>query len=485
MKAGILPVIIFGLCASVGFTACESSSDSESQESISRVASSTLVKSFSIRPNVKVMQHLDSVFFSIDQVKGEIFNADSLPWGTDVRKLTVAYSLGGNGPVEIIMPSLTTGRDTVIDLVNHPNDSINFSSGRVWMRVTSSDGEFERIYNLKVNVHAMNADSLQWDTTVLPMPGTNHVAPTAARAVEAGGKYYLMTRDAVDIRLCRADTPDSRTWQTVASPTLPANVDVASLCASSDALYLLDDAGQLLTSADGGETWTVADGGWSHLYGGFGPDVVGVKGSQWVCYPSDRHGELEADMPVKGTSQMWTFTNEWAVEPQAMLVGGVKADGSYSGLAWGFDGSRWMQFSDQMGTRILPAATGMQLFPYFTYRTGASVFSVTRQSAWIAMGGLMADGKVQPSVYYSLDNGINWRMAPDGMQLPAALSPRVDASVLLCDKSFSVAGSKAVKPVTQWDAPYVYLAGGHNASGLLYNQIWTGVLNRLTFKPLQ
>lgn len=482
MKAGILPFIIFGLGAVVGFSACNSSTDDESQGAITQAGSSTLVKSFSLRPNYKIMSNLDSVFFSIDQVKGEIFNADSLPWGTDVRKLTVTYSLATSGAVEIIMPSLKTGQDTVINLVQNPTDSINFSNGRVWMRVTSRDGEYERIYSVKVNVHNVNADSLQWNSHVSFLP-TPLSRPTEAKAVECDGAYFLLAGDGSTTALTTTDNPERDNWSRVTTAGLPSDVKVNSLSASSDALYILSADGSLYTSADKGATWRAADSGWNHIYGGFAGEIVGVKGSQWISYPSGATGTIPAEMPVSGTSAMWTYTNDWAVEPQAMFVGGVKADGTYSGQCWGFDGNRWMQFSNQMGTRVLPAARGIQLFPYFTFRTGSAGFMVTRQSAWIAMGGLTADGKAQPKVYYSLDNGINWREAPQGMQLPKSISPKVDASVLLCDRTFT--DSRAVRPITEWDAPYVYLLGGYTASGALFNQKWTGVLNRLTFKPLQ
>lgn len=482
MKAAKLPFIIFGLGAAVGFSACNASSESESQASISQAASSTLVKSFSLRPNIKIMQNLDSVFFSIDQVKGEIFNADSLPWGTDVRKLAVEYTLGATGSVEIIMPSLSSGQDTVINLVNNPTDSINFSGGRVWMRVTSSNSEYERIYDLKVNVHKMNADSLQWSTDVKSLPG--YLAyPTDAGATEFGGKYYVMTQNASDLRLSVTNNPGSASWQIVSTSGLPYNVKSSSLCASTSGLYVMSEDGKLFESTDAA-TWSEVDNGWSHIYGGYAGDVIGVKGNQWVAYPSGKGGQLSAGMPVEGTSQMWTFSNDWELEPQAMIVGGKKADGTLSGQAWGFDGNRWMQLSDQMGARTLPAASGITLFPYFTYKTGeTSMFIVTRQSAWIAMGGKLANGNIQQKVYYSLDNGINWLEAPESMQLPSGVAARAGASVILCDKTFST--SRAIRPITEWDAPYIYMVGGRNASGQFYNQIRTGVLNRLTFKPLQ
>lgn len=44
--------------------------------------------------------------------------------------------------------------------------------------------------------------------------------------------------------------------------------------------------------------------------------------------------------------------------------------------------------------------------------------------------------------------------------------------------------SRAIKPVTSWECPYIYLIGGVNEYGELNNNIWRGVINRFTFKPL-
>ena len=48
---------------------------------------STLVSAFSLKANTKIMAHLDSVKFTIDQDRGVIYNADSLPRGTRINAL--------------------------------------------------------------------------------------------------------------------------------------------------------------------------------------------------------------------------------------------------------------------------------------------------------------------------------------------------------------------------------------------------------------
>ncbi len=484
MKFKYVKFIISGLLLGGLLTACNKSSDDDEEEVVlADVGSaSTIVSSFSLKSNWKLLNGLDSVFFTIDQVKAQIFNADSLPVGTDVRKLqvTIGAPSAAKG-VEIIMPSLHDGRDTIVNYLKTPNDSINFSRGSVMLRISSPSGREERVYTIKVNVHKMNPDSLQWDVKAAKLPSTLSPRPSSERTVKFGEKYYCLTANSAGVaQMSVCADPLSEQWTSQAA-SLPADAEVETLTATSDALYLLA-GGNLYRSADGLQWADTQSAGWTWLYGGYDADVVGAKGSQWATYPAGATGSIPADMPVKGTSAMWTYEDEWFVAPQAMFVGGVDASGNYCGDAWGFDGTGWGQLSSRYA---LPSCEGITLFPYFTYRSGNNKFYViTRHTCWIALGGKTANGAMNRKVYVSLDSGVNWREASESLQLPEAIAPRTGASVVLADRTFGAA-SRAVAPISQWDAPYVILSGGRTLSGTLYDQVWTGVINRLTFKPIQ
>lgn len=478
MKQPFTKFVILALVGFVTLPACKSSDEENDEYAANELSASTLVTGFSIKPNTKVMAHLDSVFFSIDQVKGQIFNADSLPWGTDVRKLVVNVSVQSSSSVSIIMPSLSDGQNVTVTT----SDSINFTGNGVWLRVISANGKRERVYTVKVNVHQCNPDSLQWQTRSMSLPASGLSGLSEQQTVGLDGKYYCIARGTSATRLYTATDPGQTFWDATDISSLPADADINSLTAAGNALYMLTASGSLLTSTDG-IGWSEAQSGWSHIYGAYGSDVIGVKGSQWVTYPAGGTGAIPAAMPVSATSRLWTFTNDWAIRPQALFAGGIDAQGKYSTNAWGFDGNSWTQLSGLTQERMLPAAKDMTLFPYFTFRVNSNNFMVTRQSAWIAFGGQLADGSINKKVYLSLDNGVNWNPAGANLQLPAAIAPRTDASVVLCDRTFTT--SRATQPITSWDAPYIYLFGGYNANGNLFNQTWVGVINRMTFKPLQ
>lgn len=482
MNRHFLRLFILALGAIVSLSACNSSDEETDDVNYNDSASSTLVTSFSLRPNYKLLNNLDSVFFSIDQVKGEIFNADSLPWGTDVRKLTVNVGVPSTSAVEIIMPKLSDGTDTVINLLENATDSINFSHGRVWLRVASGDGNYERIYNVKVNVHQCHSDSLQWSSDVYRLPAQPD-GLRAQRTVELNEKFYSLSQGSSELILSTATSPGQAQWDNTPITTLPSDININTLTATSDALYLLSESGSLWSSADG-LNWTEVETGWSHIYGAYQADVIGVKGEEWYSYPSGLSGAIDPEMPVKGTSQMWSYVNEWAISPQAIFVGGIAADGSYSGNAWAFDGNSWVRLSNRINERELPAAANYLLFPYFTFKVDKSSFFVNNRSSWFALGGVTADGKAQTKLYVSLDNGVNWILAPEELQLPTTIAPRSAASIILNNHTFT-ASSRAVKPITEWDAPYIYMFGGYNPDGAIFNELHIGVINRLTFKPLQ
>ena len=44
--------------------------------------------------------------------------------------------------------------------------------------------------------------------------------------------------------------------------------------------------------------------------------------------------------------------------------------------------------------------------------------------------------------------------------------------------------TRVSQDVSSWTSPYIYLFGGVNEDGNVCNEVWRGVLNRLTFKPI-
>ena len=93
--------------------------------------------------------------FTIDQLKREIYNADSLPAGTAVSKVVCSLASKNSGVVYVKRMASDT-----LDYFTG-NDSIDFKDKRVF-RVYSTDGQSYRDYNVEIRVHKELADSFEW-----------------------------------------------------------------------------------------------------------------------------------------------------------------------------------------------------------------------------------------------------------------------------------------------------------------------------------
>lgn len=469
------------------------------------------VSSFNLKKDDSVLVHLDSVYFSIDLVKAEIFNADSLPKGTDVSKVLVNINTSSASKCDLTWRIPGTMRDTTVNYIDQPNDSVNFADGPVKMLVVSSNGQTKRNYTIRVNVHQVEPDTLYWDKLAMTtLPGEID-KPTMQKTVEFGGQIVNLTSDGNSASVSKCANPYNSAWSSE-SALLPANANISSFTATSDALYIIDGVGNLYTSADGA-TWIPTGTVMSYIYGGYEDKVLGVRYSDgaWthLTYPATDEQPVASGCPVSGTGQMMVYETKWSVAPLAMFVGGKDASGMLVGSAWGYDGKKWAKISNT----DIDEREDVSLFPYMTPKVNKTNWKVTERSVLVALGGkyeITGGPVVSKTVYISYDQGLNWKEADSYMQLPEYISGFSGAQAIVMNATLSdsrsfggswtsypsrrlpawatpvpeMSLSRAVKPVTEWECPYIYLFGGEDALGNLYDTVWRGAITRFTFKPL-
>lgn len=465
-----------------------------------------MVNSFNLVRNDSVLANLDSVFFSIDLNNAVIYNADSLPKGTKVSRLPVNIGMSSVSTAEITMPG-KNGTDTIINYLTNSTDSIDFSRGSVKLKLVSFNKEIERIYTIRVNVHNMAPDSLAWGETAMCTLPSSLSAPESQKTVEYQGKAVCFTQQGGSTVRAVTSNPADNNWD-VQTVTLPAGAVLRTVTASDDALYII--GGTLLyKSTDMGSTWTSTGSEMSYIYGGYGTSVVGVKMAadgtyKHVTYPSTTETAVADGCPVEGTSASLLFATKWSDNPMLMVIGGRTASGDLTGDMWAYDGNEWVC----MSINGIPAAEGVTIVPYFTFRT-ASTWVVSEYTTLFAFGGKDANGICSKTVYMSLDRGVHWSKAGTLLQLPDYMPAVAYAQALVFDKIMTVGSraagwkeyapmalpawynvikssdSRAVKPITQWECPYIYLFGGVKTDGTFSDTVWRGVINRLSFKPLQ
>lgn len=482
------------------------SSDSEEYYE-SSVESGTAITAFSLLEDDDVMENLDSVFFTIDLNNGLIYNADSLPVGTDVSKLRVDMTYVTCSSAQFHVTGGEWMNDTTFVYSDSESDSIDFT-GDVKFTIVSQDLSAKQTYTIKVNVHKVEPDSLYWSRLArrdLPVLSSY---PQAQKTEQMGDVAYCLVKETSGYVLSSTADPASNSWEK-ASVSFAFVPKVETFTAAETVFYILDENNALYQSTNGLD-WTATGEIFYSISGAYGDRVLGVayEGGVYVHteYPmSDGFAKYEVaeDFPVAGVSPMVTLTSKWAVSEQHLIVGGVTASGNYTGKVWGYDGENWGLIS-RVG--IAPAkGVTMVAYPYSYF--DESAWKTYEYPALIAMGGTLDGGKeLNDSVYISIDNGITWKIANDCLQLPSYIERFTGAQALVYNSTLSdnaarsIDGwemlptprmpaslrvrSRATEAITEWECPYIYVFGGTTLNGSLHNNIWRGAINRLTFKPL-
>lgn len=493
-----LAAIIAVALISISFGAC----NSDSVESDPYLPNSCQLTRFALSKDTTVCIGLDTVFFSIDQIRGEVFNGDSLPVGSKIDRLVPRITVATASVLEIIEPR--EGKtDSIHNYLENPGDSIDFSRGPVRIRIVSADGQSTCSYNVSIRVHKSDPDTLTWSRIERAgLPSTFQVVTDQGTAHTAD-KFYCLTY--YDGNYCIASATDPSGAWTYTTPQFNFVPVPSTLTATDDALYILDDKGNLMTSTTGA-TWTATNQQWSSIYGAHLGTLLGVanRSGSWkvVTYPNISENDIPQGFPVSGASQSTTYTFEMSDEPQTIITGGRCADGTLSAVTWGFDGKNWACIT----RKGLPAALeDAVVVPYFTLDINYNTWRVTEHSVLVAMFGRTASGALNDSVYMSPDLGMHWYNGDALLQQASVIPARVKARAFNYKQTLHVSRATshwvniplkpvtqqvhtpmvmAVSPVSEWECPYIYLFGGYNADGSLYNTLYRGVIQRFTFVPI-
>ncbi len=493
------------------FTACNSS-----EEVAYTLPSSATVRSFSLGANAKVLANLDSVFFTIDLNTLNIYNADSLPYGTKITALNPVITTESASVVELVYKN-TEGEETTLNYLENTTDTIDFTSP-VKMRVVSQDTRTECTYTITVNVHQQPVDSMVWTRVAgASLPSPFGVVSEQRTTMSPAGTFFCLTRYQSDYAVAHSTDPSGQ-WN-MARTNMAFTPDVNSMTATNDALYILDTEGNLYSSTNMGIDWTATGSTAAGLVGAYGSRLLTSANAAgaWslVEYPAGTTLVAPVGFPVLNASTAVSLSFEMAANPQLVIVGGRKADGSLTADTWGFDGSTWANLTRRP---IAEKLENMALVPYFDLQPDTTSWKVGEHTTvLLAMGGNRLDGSLNDSVYMSYDFGMTWATAPAMMQIPsrvipprtraqaypytgtsyAAQSSKVKMPAVLRPHTMewrqtgyevpalrNSAMAKITKPVTEWEVPYVFLFGGVNKEGTTYNTVFRGAILGLTYKPV-
>ncbi|MDD2961444.1 MAG: DUF6242 domain-containing protein [Muribaculaceae bacterium] len=499
MNRKILLYIFSFLIAGIVLSCNSDSSDSEPVEYSSSIA----VKTFKLSKDDSVVSNLDSVFFTIDLANRKIYNADSLPMGTDVTKLVANITFPVMTSVTLHITDGKIMKDSTINYATNASDSIDFT-GNVKLTLVSEDGTETGEYSLKVNVHNVKSDSLYWNRVArrnLPA----YTTPIEQKTVEYAGKVNCLIKENTQYLLSTIENPSASAWNIV-KVNFNFTPIISSFTATDDALYILSNEKLLYTSTNGTD-WNSCGEYFYSIIGGYKSSILAIENKEgaytYASYPKISGATTETideDFPITGSSPLIPFTTQWQTAMQVLMIGGVDKNGTTVGDCWGFDGTNWGKISENN----IPATKGAILIPYFTYKVD-NRWIATRYTTLLAIGGVVKN-EVSKKVYVSYDMGVNWKIADDLLQLPDYIPAFTNAQAIVLPTDMYAArtanewaaysskelpvwnwvipASNARNYEISWECPYIYLFGGTNTQGSLYNNIWKGVLNRLSFKPL-
>lgn len=462
------------------------------------------VLSFKLMRNDSVCENLDSVYFVVDLDNSRIYNPDSLPMGTKINNIVIEPTYGDVEKAEVTFRQ-DNGVDTTFTYTGNASDTINFVNGPVYLTLTSLDKVATRSYLIEINVHKSNPDTYAWTEFAEREMADYFPGDDIDKwgAVERGDTIFTLFKlKNGQNRLLVGYGNGLSSWDDI-DLTLPSGADPSTLTATPTAFYMLFN-GKLMKSTDRLNDWSDCSMSMTHIYGAQGEKLLGVdlKNGKYyhVTYPQSIVTEVAPGCPVAQTSQLFTYDSKWSDTPMSMFTGGRTASGDYNSASWAFDGEQWQSISLQ----AMPQRKGFMVVPYFAFKTSTN-WIVDERTVLFAFGGLTLDNVADTTSYISYDRGVHWQLAPSNMEIPQKVGALVDSrafvlNTLMDDESRSAAAwmpvalpplprwasvasapatSRAQKPITEWESPYIYIFDGQNA------RIWRGIINRLTYKPLQ
>ena len=339
--------------------------------------------------------------FYIDQVNRTIYNPDSLPYGTDVKRVLCTITAKNSGTIAI----KNVSSDTL--LYYNSNDSIDFSTPRT-LKVFSLDGTNTQNYTVNVNVRKEIPDTFIWNN-VSSQPFVAEAA--AMKALSCGNQMFVMVSNGTSSTLYGTDETNGVEWTPMGwniNMPIPANA-YENIVSKNNTLYLYC-GNTILKSTDGNYWEKTANAYLSRLVAAYGNYIYALdlqgklvasadEGATWLPETLDSDASL---LPTQDLSYCIIPSASTKIpEPSSSLATAtlVTYPGDTQAQVWiklveGSDTSgRWMYTN--------PNDLSYLMLPRLTAHSRSS-------KGVVATGGAGLASTPQKKFYYSDDGGIYW-----------------------------------------------------------------------------
>ncbi|MBE6295796.1 MAG: hypothetical protein E7086_04760 [Bacteroidales bacterium] len=383
--------------------------------------------------------------FTINQVTGEVYNNDSLPYATDITRVVAKFVV--NGVASIYVDSL----DSYEHLLT--TDSVDFTSPRK-LRIYSEDAEYYKDYIVRINVHQVEPELMVWSK----FPAVEGLVPV--RAVEANGAMFLFGKDSNGVATVASTALEGvPAWENAPVSGLPADADLSTIQLFNGVLYAVA-GGNVYASADG-IVWTLSasDTGAVAIVGASEEDgKLWIAGSQGLLWSEDGAAfavseALPENFPLYGVSLASYPLNHNKNIIRYMLVGYTTESKDGEPAVWSklSTEAMWTNYKNEENKYECPALEGLSVVRYddYLYAVGGA--------------GTVNGQEVAPlnSFYISKDNGITWKISTGFYQ-------RLPEELIGDDAPFAVA-------VDSNNFMWIINSGTEGGA-------WKGIINRLGFE---
>lgn len=398
--------------------------------------------------------------FTIDQLNRLIYNADSLPVGSDtiidsilVDTFYVSFGAG----------YVTSGlNDTLFNIENY-QDLRSAAKGGMEFTAHAPDLVTTRKYILKINIHQQDPDSLQWTDMTEKIAGfaTSPVTNRQKSVTLDGQLLVYVTEAAGTVTVYKTSTQSPSSWEAT-STNLPQDAQIASVIKVEAGFDTPSEStkAKLYMCAANGDVYSTDNGAdWTREEGLSGPVKNLVTSFEGTLTGIVKNGDALYLANAQEGNTAWQAVNQWMPLPegfpteqlystsfqtynmlnQVMIVGRTQEEEI---IPWAYDGQTWAAMN-----------------PGTSYDTYCQTGYVGYNPCIMHYGGkFYIFGERLESIYAS-QAGLAWTQMEKKFLLPQELYLSGNYSMTIDDENFI------------W-----LIVGGQP------NEVWRGRLNKLGFK---
>jgi Domain of unknown function (DUF6242) len=416
-----------------------------------------------------------------------ISNKDSIDYGTSMKYVKMNFRFYSSSRNVLSYYSTKDVPPVKLDTLLKGNEIFNlynvstiinpfkpFSSS-AFITNTASDAQTAKKYTININIHKVQPESYQWFQKNQQVDNHNILSQ---KAVFFNGKIYYYRNDGSNAYL------DTTTYganvNSVTVSGLPVNSPLNDMTVHNGQLFLTRDNGNIYSSTDG-VAWTkktVDSFSFKSLIYSFGGKLWATiqstdskyrfanstDGTIWI-----ERGELPSNYPISDFASL-SYISRNGTE-KGIVVGGLDGNANLLKTNWSTeDGYKLINFAQENST-----LDSLDL--------GASVISYDNK---LLLFGAVKNSIIGNNHYYrvSTDEGLSWQKPNKNFNQLNQLYTTYNIDTYVRDTTI-VTSYKARKyqSAVVDSKNRIYILGGKDNT-TTYSDIWTGKLNRLSFKPI-